>query len=58
MAQKHKHSIPNPVSRPLPASEIQRNARHGKTHAHLAEPGDLPIEILEKEIPKSDLHDM
>ena len=56
--QGHKHSIPNPAAQPLPDAEIRRNALHGKTASHLAQPGDLPIEILEKEIPKSDLHDM
>lgn len=43
---------------PLPDSVIQRAAKHGKTASHLAESDDLPIEILEKEIPKTDLHDM
>lgn len=43
---------------PLPVSEIQRNADHGKTHADLPEKGDLPITVLEKQIPKTDLHDM
>ena len=56
--RRQKHSVPNPLSQPLPVSEIRRNARHGKTPAHLPEPGDLPIELLEKEIPKTDLHDM
>lgn len=56
--QGHKHTTPNPAAQPLPDAEIRRNALHGKTASHLVQPGDLPIEILEKEIPKSDLHDM
>ena len=43
---------------PLPDNEIQRNARHGKTASHLPETGELPVVTLEKEIPKTDLHDM
>ena len=43
---------------PLPDAEIQRCADHGKTHADLPESGDLPITVLEKQIPKTDLHDM
>lgn len=43
---------------PLPDMAIQRNARHGKTASHLPETGELPIETLEKQIPKTDLHDM
>ena len=43
---------------PLPDAEIQRNARHGKTAENLPETGELPVETLEKEIPKNDLHDL
>lgn len=46
------------IRQPLPADEIQANARHGKTVSHLPETGELPIITLEKTIPKSDLHDM
>ncbi|MBR3267464.1 MAG: hypothetical protein IKI58_01860 [Oscillospiraceae bacterium] len=53
-----KKSFADAVKQPLPEAEIQRNARHGKTASHLSEAGDLPIDILEKEIPKTDLHDM
>ena len=43
---------------PLPADEIQRNARRGKTPDDLPQPDDLPITVLEKEIPATDLHEM
>ena len=58
MANKRKSVCSWSEKQPLPVAEIQRNADHGKTHAHLVREGDLPIEVLEKEIPKSDLHDM
>ena len=35
-----------------------RNALHGKTASDLQEPGDLPINILDKEIPRAELRDM
>ncbi|GEM_PF-2064503 len=43
---------------PLPVSEISRNARHGKTVNDLSDAGDLPVNVLEKEIPANDMHDM
>ena len=53
---KKPHSMTE--KQPLPVSEIQRNARHGKTASNLSDAGDLPINVLEKEIPVNDLHDM
>ncbi len=38
--------------------EVSRNARHAKTPDDLPEPGDLPIAILRKEIPATEVHDM
>lgn len=46
------------VRQPLPVQEIQRNAPHGKTEENLPESGDLPTEILAKQIPATDVHDM
>ena len=56
MAKRNRRA--DAVKQPLPNDEIMRNARHGKTSDCLPEPGDLPIRVLEKEIPKTDLHDM
>ena len=57
MHQKDRHKA-DAVKHPLPDQEIERNARHGKGHYDLIQGHDLPIEVLEKEIPASDLHDM
>ena len=46
------------VRQPLPVQEIQRNAPHGKTADDLPGSGELPTEILAKEIPATDVHDM
>lgn len=43
---------------PLPDQTVSRNARHGKTADDLPERGDLPLTVLEKSIPATDLHDM
>ena len=43
---------------PLPVEEIQRNARHEKTADDLPEPGELPVRVLSKEIPATEVHDM
>ncbi len=51
----HKFSA---IRQPMPVDRIQKLADHGKTDQHLANAGDLPIEVLEKEIPATDLHDM
>jgi len=42
----------------MAVSEISRNARHGKTVNDLSDAGDLPVNVLEKEIPANDMHDM
>ena len=46
------------IRQPLPEAIIQRNAPHGKTADDLPESGDMPTEILAKEIPATDVHDM
>ncbi len=46
------------AKQPLPQEQIMRNALHGKTASDLQEPGDLPINILDKEIPRAELRDM
>ena len=46
------------IRQPLPVQEIQRNAPHGKTADDLSQPGDLPVTVLAKEIPATDVHDM
>lgn len=56
--RKARHTRTDAWKQPLPQSEIQRNARHGKTASQLSDRGDLPLNILEKEIPVNDLHDM
>lgn len=40
------------------ANEIRRNARHAKTADDLPENGELPIAVLRKEIPATEVHDM
>ena len=59
MKQK-KHSIAgaHAIRQPLPVDEIQRRSPHGKTADDLPQQGDLPTQILEKEIPATDVHDM
>jgi len=52
-----KHSV-NAVKKPLPQHQINRNVQHGKGHYDLVNDDDLPIEVLEKEIPASEFHDM
>ena len=54
--RQNRHS--ESVRQPLPDTEIQRNARHGKTVSDLPEPDDLPLTVLKKDIPETDLHDM
>lgn len=56
--KKARSSRADAMKRPLPDDAVQRNARHEKTASNLAEPGDLPVEILAKEIPAEELHDM
>ena len=46
------------IRQPLPDQKIARSAPHGKTADDLPEQGDLPTEILAKEIPATDVHDM
>lgn len=58
LMKRNTHTHADACKQPLPDAEIQRNARHGKTASHLPQKGDLPITVLEKEIPKTDLHDM
>ena len=48
----------NAREQPLPDQTISRNARHGKTADDLPEPNDLPLTLLNKSIPETDLHDM
>ena len=55
---KQKHSHTSAVKHPLPTQQIMKNAPHGKGHFDLIRNDDLPVEVLEKEIPASDLHDM
>lgn len=55
---KQKHSHTSAVKHPLPVQRISKNAPHGKGHFDLIQDDDLPVEVLEKEIPASDLHDM
>lgn len=43
---------------PLPDQTVSRNARHGKTADDLPEQNDLPLTMLKKSIPETDLHDM
>ena len=43
---------------PLPDQTVSRNARHGKTADDLPDQSDLPLTILKKSIPETDLHDM
>lgn len=38
--------------------QISRNARHAKTPDDLPDEGDLPIAVLRKEIPATEVHDM
>lgn len=52
--KKRVHASVNP----LPEEKISRNAPHGKTADDLPKPDDLPIKVLAKEIPSTDLHDM
>lgn len=57
-SKRQRGAFADACKQPLPAAEIQKNARHGKTASQLPQPGDLPIRVLEKEIPANDLHDM
>ena len=43
---------------PLPDQTVQYYKRHEKTADDLPEPGELPVIILQKEIPATELHDM
>ncbi|MBQ6042143.1 MAG: hypothetical protein K5705_14480 [Oscillospiraceae bacterium] len=43
---------------PLPDQTISRNARHGKTADDLPAHQELPLTLLNKSIPETDLHDM
>ena len=54
--RKKPHSMTE--KQPLPIDSIQSGANHGKTASNLADPGDLPVNILENEVPVNDLHDM
>ncbi|MBR5722161.1 MAG: hypothetical protein IKX57_00920 [Oscillospiraceae bacterium] len=56
--RKNGSSGAHAIRQPLPDAEIQRNAPHGKTADDLPEQGDLPVKILAKEIPATDVHDM
>ena len=56
--RKNRSSGAHAIRQPMPDSTIQRNARHGKTADDLPEQGDLPVKILAKEIPATDVHDM
>lgn len=58
MKRPKTHHPDSLTQQPLPVSAVQRSARHGKTASDLAETGELPEEILAKEIPADDLHDM
>ena len=59
MKQKKKRSAgAHAIRQPLPDEAIQRNAPHGKTADDLPDPGDLPVTVLAKEIPATDVHDM
>ena len=55
---KHPNAGAHAIRQPLPDHEIQKQAPHGKTADHLPDQGDLPVTVLAKEIPASDLHDM
>ena len=56
---KNKENRPiNAVKQPLPDDHIAKNALHSKGHFDIINNDDLPIEVLEKEIPASKLHDM
>ena len=55
---KQKRSLPHGLANPIPVDKIRRAAEHGKTAAHLPDADDLPVNVLEKEIPKTELHVM
>lgn len=55
---RQKHSLPHGLANPIPVDQIRRTAEHGKTAAHLPDADDLPVNLLEKEIPKTELRDM
>lgn len=55
---KHKKRTINAVKHPLPEHQINESIQHGKGHYDLVNDDDIPIEVLEKEIPASEFHDM
>lgn len=54
MPKKNSHGGKGSV----PDKKVSRAARHGKTASNLPDKTMLPVDILEKEIPATDLHDM
>ena len=56
--RKARHTRTDARKQPLPFEQIRQNARNSKTASNLQEPGDLPIQVLNKEIPRSKLRDM
>ena len=56
MHEQHNHA--DAQKQPLPDREIQLRKRHEKTVNDLPETGELPVIILEKDIPATELHDM
>ena len=55
---KQTHSPAHGLANPIPVEKIRKAAEHGKTAADLPDQDDLPINVLEKDIPKTELHDM
>ena len=55
---KQRNKTINAVKQKLPEHQIAKHVLHSKGHYDIVKDDDLPIEVLEKEIPASKLHDM